>query len=133
MQLLTRGCHHSPVDSSTPTIQPPRVRVPSTPSTLLSFIVFVPYLSCEKNENQAKEAGFGPFKKTFLIRNGPAYSVFQIFSQIIFVHCVMLLQELEIIFSFDALDNTRLGKDALARVNVFAIADVKSNVFEIVF
>ena len=45
----------------------------------------------------------------------------------------MLLQELEIIFSFDALDNTRLGKDALARVNVFAIADVKSNVFEIVF
>ena len=30
---------------------------------LLSFIVFVLYLSCEKNENKQKEAGFGPFKK----------------------------------------------------------------------
>ena len=29
---------------------------------LSSFIVkFVPYLSCEKNENKQKEAGFGPF------------------------------------------------------------------------
>ena len=27
------------------------------------FIVFVLYLSCEKNENKQKEAGFGPFKK----------------------------------------------------------------------
>ena len=30
---------------------------------LLSFIVCVLYLSCEKNENNQKEAGFGPFKK----------------------------------------------------------------------
>ena len=31
---------------------------------LLSFIVkFMMYLSCEKNENKQKEAGFGPFKK----------------------------------------------------------------------
>ena len=28
-----------------------------------SFIVFVLYLSCEKNENKQKEAGFGPLKK----------------------------------------------------------------------
>ena len=27
-----------------------------------SFIVIVLYLSCEKNENKQKEAGFGPFK-----------------------------------------------------------------------
>ena len=28
-----------------------------------SFIVFVLYLSCEKNENKQKEVGFGPFLK----------------------------------------------------------------------
>ena len=55
------GCRHSSVDSPAPTIMPPRVRVPSTPSMLLSFIVFVVYLSCEKNENKQKEAGYGPF------------------------------------------------------------------------
>ena len=55
---------HSSVDSSALTILPPRVRVPSTPSTL--FIVkFVLYLSLcwENDENNQKEAGFGPFKK----------------------------------------------------------------------
>ena len=34
-----------------------RVRVPSTPSTFLSFKVCVLYLSCEKNENEQNEAG----------------------------------------------------------------------------
>ena len=58
-----RGCLHSSVDLSAPTILLPQIRVPSTPSTLFSFIVFVQYLSCEKNENKQKEAGFGPFKK----------------------------------------------------------------------
>ena len=53
------GCRHSSVESSAPTILPPRVRVPSMPSTL--FHLFVLYLSCEKNENKQKEAGFGPF------------------------------------------------------------------------
>ena len=57
----SRGCRHSSVESSAPTILPPRVRVPSMPSTL--FHLFVLYLSCEKNENKQKEAGFGPFKK----------------------------------------------------------------------
>ena len=50
------------VDSSAPTILPQWVRVPSTPSTLLSFIVFVLYLQCEKNENKQKEGEFGPLK-----------------------------------------------------------------------
>ena len=50
-----------------PTILLPRVLVPSTPSMLLSFIAFVLYLSCEKNENKQKEAGFGPF---FLMKSG---------------------------------------------------------------
>ena len=55
------------MDSSAPTILLHRVRVPSTPSTFFSFIVLVIYLSCEKNENKQKEAGFGPFiKRSFL-------------------------------------------------------------------
>ena len=57
------GCRHSSVDSSVPTILLPWVRVPNTPTTLLSFIVFVPYLSCVKNENKQKEAGIGPYLK----------------------------------------------------------------------
>ena len=61
--IIKLGCCHSSVDSSMPTTLPPQVRVPSTPSTLLSFTVnFALYLSCEKNENKQKEAGFGPFK-----------------------------------------------------------------------
>ena len=35
---------------------------------LLSFIVFALHLSCEKNENKLKEAGFCPFLKIFLLR-----------------------------------------------------------------
>ena len=55
------GWHTSSVDLSAPTILPPKVLVPSTPSMLLSFIVVVLYLSCEKNENNQKEAVIGPF------------------------------------------------------------------------
>ena len=58
--ILKLGCRHSSVDSSAPTILPPQVCVPSTPSTLLPFIVFVLYLSCEKKENKQKEARRGP-------------------------------------------------------------------------
>ena len=39
--ILKLGCRHSSVDSSAPTILPPQVWVPSTPSTLFSFIIFV--------------------------------------------------------------------------------------------
>ena len=59
-KLLVR-CRHSSVDLPAPTILPPWVRVPSIPSTLFSFIIFVLYLSFEKNGNKQKEAGFGPF------------------------------------------------------------------------
>ena len=52
------GAAHSSVDLSAPTFLLPRVRVPSTPSILKSF-VFVLYLSTEKNEK--RPAGFGPF------------------------------------------------------------------------
>ena len=46
---------------------PPQVRVLSSPSTLLSFIVnFVQYLSCEKNENKQKEARVWPIKNMTL-------------------------------------------------------------------
>ena len=53
-----KGCRHSSVDLSVPTILPPWVQIPSTPSMLLSFIVIVLYLSCEKNKNKQKEAIF---------------------------------------------------------------------------
>ena len=55
------GCRHSSVDSFAPTILPPRVWVPSTPSMLLSFIVkFVLYLSCEKNKIKQKRGRVWP-------------------------------------------------------------------------
>ena len=61
-KLTNLGCRHSSVNSSAPTILPPRVRVPSTPSMLLSFIVtFVLYLSCEKNEINKKRPGLAHF------------------------------------------------------------------------
>ena len=50
-------CCHSSVDLSAPTILLPRVRVPSTPSMLFSFIVLVLHLSCGNNKNKQKEAG----------------------------------------------------------------------------
>ena len=62
LTLISLGCRHSSADSSVPTILLPRVQVPSAPSRLFSFIVFVLYLSGEKNENKLKETGFGPLK-----------------------------------------------------------------------
>ena len=41
-------------------ILPSQVRVPSTPSTLLSFIVFVLHVSCEKNENKRSRGWVWP-------------------------------------------------------------------------
>ena len=43
---------------------------------LLSFIVFVIYLSCEKNKNKLKEAGFGSFKK-------------EVYRPVLFIHDVI--------------------------------------------
>ena len=60
------GCRHSSVGSSVPSILPPRVQLPSTPSLLLSSIVkFVLYLSlhCEKNENKQKRGRVWPIFK----------------------------------------------------------------------
>ena len=45
-----KGCHHSSVDSSVPSILPPRVRVPSTLFTLLSILIWI--ASCWKDENK---------------------------------------------------------------------------------
>ena len=61
-----QGRRHSSVDLSMPSIQPPCIRVPSTPSMLFSiYIAQTVYLSIEfeyeKNENKQKEAGIGPF------------------------------------------------------------------------
>ena len=58
---IRRGGRHSSVDSSTPTILPPRVRVPSTPSMLLS--IYVDLCHVEKTKINKKGARIGPFKK----------------------------------------------------------------------
>ena len=55
------------MDSSAPSILLLQVRVPSTPSTLLSFIVFVLFLSCEKNENKQKEADLAHKKNKVVV------------------------------------------------------------------
>ena len=67
-----RGCHHSSVDSSVPSILPPQVWAPSTPTTLFSMykaqiVCLSLELECEKNENEQKEAGIGPFFKEVFI------------------------------------------------------------------
>ena len=62
------GCRCSSVDSSAPTILPPRVRVPSTPSTLFIVKICTMLSLCwERTKINKKEAGFGPFflKKSY--------------------------------------------------------------------
>ena len=61
------GVPHCSVDSSAPSILPPWVWVPSTPSLLFwIYIVQIVNLSfeleCEKNENKQKEARIGQLK-----------------------------------------------------------------------
>ena len=50
------------VVSSTPTIMQPRVRIPSTPSTFLSFY-FCEFCNQKRSKINKKEAGIGPFLK----------------------------------------------------------------------
>ena len=54
------GCCHSSMDLYVPSILPPQVQVPSTPSMLPS-IYWIVY--CGKDENKQKEAGIGHFLK----------------------------------------------------------------------
>ena len=77
-QIVLAGCRHSSVVSSVPTILLPRVRVPSTPSTLLSLVVkFVLYLSIENNEYiQKKRPGLVHFSKKIVLS----------FTKVIFIH-----------------------------------------------
>ena len=46
--VSTQQCRHSSVDSSAPSILPPQVQVPSTPSMLFQFILFKLYI-CHLN------------------------------------------------------------------------------------
>ena len=48
---------------SAPSIMPPRVRLPSTPSMLLSFKVKFVLVLWKRTKINQKEAGFGPFFK----------------------------------------------------------------------
>ena len=56
--FIHEGCRHCSVDSSAPSIMPCKVRVPSTPSTLL--LIFNDLCHAEKIKIN-KEAGIGPF------------------------------------------------------------------------
>ena len=56
-----KGSRHSLVDLSAPSIQLPRVRVPSTPSMLFQIVYLSFELECDKNKNKQKDAGIGPF------------------------------------------------------------------------
>ena len=62
-------CRHSSEDSSAPSILLPQVRVPSTPSTLLSIYIWIE--SCGKDKNKQKEAGIGPFLKECALLSAP--------------------------------------------------------------
>ena len=58
---IRKGCCHSLVYLSVPTIWEPRVRVPSTPSSLSFILKFVLYLSCEKTKINNKRPGLAHF------------------------------------------------------------------------
>ena len=64
LDLITSCCHSS-VDSSAPSILPPRVRIPSTQSMLFSSYIWI--VTCRKDENKQKEAEIGPFKKQVFV------------------------------------------------------------------
>ena len=67
------GCRHSSVDSSAPTILPPQVRVPSTPSMLyhLWYLCYICHLKRTKiNKKRPGLAHF--FKKVRWIKNSLA-------------------------------------------------------------
>ena len=64
-QFYLRGCSHSSVDSSAPSILLPQVLIPSTPSMFFKFLFDL--CRVEKTKIKEKEAGIGSFflkKKT---------------------------------------------------------------------
>ena len=73
---MTLGSRHSSVDSSVSAILPPQVRVPCTPSMLLSLIEFVLYLSCEKNENKQKGGRVWPLFYNYMTIIFPRFVYF---------------------------------------------------------
>ena len=75
-----------------------RVRIPSTSSMLSIIVKFVLYLSCEKNENKQKEAGFGPF-----------------FKRIKKMRCPYMLQEVDSKLAFNSFDHLRQNETSDCR------------------
>ena len=73
IKQFVKGCRHSSVDLSAPSILTSQVWVPSTPSMHFSiYKVQIVYLSreleCENNENKQKEDGIGPFKENQFLK-----------------------------------------------------------------
>ena len=56
------GCRYKSLDSSAPTILPPRVRIPTAPAIIVKFVLHL-FLHCEKNKNKQKEPGLGCYLK----------------------------------------------------------------------
>ena len=73
------GCRHGSVDSSVPSILPPRVRVPSTPSMLLSIYIlqFTIYILHLEKMKIKREVGIGPFflKKHKILSGNFSYMI----------------------------------------------------------
>ena len=61
---MTWSTAYSSVDSSAPSILPPRVRVPSTPFTLL--LIYIDLCCVEKDKNKQNVAMIGASKKYLL-------------------------------------------------------------------
>ena len=71
IKSLRKVCQQGSVDSSAPTILPPRVRVPSTPSMLLS--IYIDLCHVEKTKINKKEARIGPFLKRNIMFLGKVF------------------------------------------------------------
>ena len=65
--ILRLGCRHSSVNSSTPSILPPWVQIPSTLTMLLSNNIWI--VTCRNDENKQTEAGIGALKNNFEATN----------------------------------------------------------------
>ena len=65
-EAINSPSRHSSVQSSAPTIMPPRVRVPSTPSMLFRLQYLCYICPVKRTKINKKEAGFGLFEKNKL-------------------------------------------------------------------
>ena len=112
------GSRHSSVDSFAPSILPPRVQVPSTPSTLLS-----PYndLCHEEKTKKQKEAGISAFKKWISMMKKFLLSLILLLN-LFFCACVFLIKPL-------AIDMRKKFKEIIDRLSPVSEATVNCSTY----